>query len=81
MVVAIEVSALGGAHAASEFVEFAAAALAGVTDVELRTWSVRRLRGSYSGSLAPTRLCARVARRARREARRADLDELGIATG
>lgn len=53
--VAIEVSALGGAHAASEFVEFAMAALAGASDVELRAWSVRRLRGSRSGGIAPRR--------------------------
>jgi Glycosyl transferases group 1 len=51
VLVAIEVSALGGAHAASEFVEFAMAALAGAPDVELRAWSVRRLGGSTSGGI------------------------------
>ncbi|HEV3328514.1 MAG TPA: glycosyltransferase [Acidimicrobiales bacterium] len=49
--VAIEVSALGGGHTASEFVEFAMAALEGAADVELRAWSVRRLRSSSSGGI------------------------------
>ncbi len=42
--VAVEVSALrGGAHAESEFVEFAVHAIAGDEGVEARAWSVRRL--------------------------------------
>lgn len=62
----MEVSALRtGPHATRAYVEFAASALGGADDVELTTWSVRRLRRAERGDVTPRRtLRARMAARA-----------------
>jgi Glycosyl transferases group 1 len=66
--VAIEVSALrGGSHAASEFVDFALAVLRARTDVEVRSWSVRRLsRASPARPMARGSVRGRLGERAAR---------------
>jgi Glycosyl transferases group 1 len=68
VVVAIEVSALrGDSHAASEFVDFALAALRDRTDVQVLSWSVRRLsRTSSARPIAPGSVRGRLGERAAR---------------